>query len=297
MSSPSKRAPKRTREKDDVVEITEGTTTATSTAKKSVHPFFTKKAGESPTETAPTPEAIDLKEHLKEPGWIAAINGAKLWESKGFIGASKQVNADVAAGKTVLPSPPLVFDALNACPFDKIKIVLVGQDPYPTPGNAHGLCFSVVPTVKAIPGSLRNIYKELTSDIDGFTAPTHGYLRAWAERGVLMLNATLTVLAGQANSHAKTGWQEFTDNLIRLVDEKCEGVVFMLWGGFAQKKEKMINKKKHGVVTSAHPSPLSVNSWTGCKVFSRCQAELKRLGKEPMDWTLPATAQLNITAQ
>ena len=291
-------AAKRAREDDDEEEVVviESNTKNAAVKSSEVHPFFSNKAADAVLSTAKgsvDADACDLKQYLTEPGWAEAITTAGLWESKGFIQAQKQVTADFKAGKHVLPDLPLIFDALNACPLDKVKIVLVGQDPYPTPGHAHGLCFSVLPTVKPIPGSLRNIYNELREDIEGFIDPPHGYLRAWAERGVLMLNATLTVLAGQANSHAKSGWQEFTDGLIRLVNEKRDGVVFMLWGGFAQKKEKMINKKKHGVVMSAHPSPLSVKSWKGCKVFSRCQTELKRLGQEPMDWSLPGVAEIS----
>ena len=232
--------------------------------------------------------ALNLRQYVTDSEWAAAL--APLFNAPAFKKIEDGV-AKHAAKEKVLPPLPMVFDALNACPLSRVKIVLVGQDPYPTPGHAHGLCFSVLPGVQ-VPMSLRNMYTELESDIPGFKRPNHGFLRAWAERGLLMLNATLTVNAGAANSHKDVGWQDFTDGIIKLINSQCTGVVFMLWGGFAQKKQKMIDEKKHRVVANAHPSPLSVKAWTGCKAFSRTNAALVELGKAPMDWSLPATAAL-----
>ncbi|CAH1241224.1 UNG [Branchiostoma lanceolatum] len=168
---------------------------------------------------------------------------------------------------------------------EKVKVVLLGQDPYHDVDQAHGLSFSVRPGVK-IPPSLKNIYKELSSDIPGFTAPDHGCLEKWAEEGVLLLNATLTVQAHKPNSHAKIGWQKFTDAAITVVSDHAQGVVFLLWGGFAQKKEKLVDTAKHRVVKTTHPSPLSASKFKGCKCFSNVNSALKELGSEEVDWSL-----------
>jgi uracil-DNA glycosylase len=192
------------------------------------------------------------------------------------------------AGKKIFPPRADVFSAFNVCPLDSLRLVILGQDPYHDDGQGHGMCFSVRPGV-AIPPSLRNIYKELTADIDGFRAPSHGYLEAWAQQGVLLLNATLTVQAHEANSHAKCGWQDFTDAVIHRINAETEGVVFLLWGGFARKKSKMIDRKRHRVVEAAHPSPLSARYFTGCKCFSEVNTKLEELSKDPIDWSLPRT--------
>eukprot|EP01061_Rhynchopus_euleeides_P007919 TRINITY_DN1698_c0_g1_i1.p1 TRINITY_DN1698_c0_g1~~TRINITY_DN1698_c0_g1_i1.p1 ORF type:complete len:277 (+),score=127.19 TRINITY_DN1698_c0_g1_i1:88-918(+) len=191
----------------------------------------------------------------------------------------------------VFPPAEHTFAAFNTTHFDKVKVVIIGQDPYHDDNQAHGLCFSVLPGVKT-PPSLRNMYTELATDISGFKAPNHGYLLSWAKQGVLMLNATLTVQAHKANSHAKCGWQTFTDAAIKAIAEQPDPVVFLLWGGFAQKKAKLINKvapkNKHVIIQSAHPSPLSVTKWRGCATFSKANTALKDLGKDEIDWTLPA---------
>eukprot|EP00932_Pfiesteria_piscicida_P016613 SRR837773.3529.p2 GENE.SRR837773.3529~~SRR837773.3529.p2 ORF type:complete len:282 (-),score=102.92 SRR837773.3529:9-854(-) len=188
---------------------------------------------------------------------------------------------------TVHPPSDLVFSAFNETPLSKVKVVILGQDPYHEPGQAHGMCFSVRPGVTP-PPSLKNMYKELATDIEGFTAPSHGYLLPWAKQGVFLLNATLTVREGhdQANSHAKCGWQLFTDEVIKVLNARAEGIVFLLWGGFAQKKGKIIDRARHRVIESAHPSPLSFRKWQGCRTFSKCNAELRALGRTEIDWAL-----------
>ena len=164
--------------------------------------------------------------------------------------------------------------------------MILGQDPYHDVGQAHGLCFSVAPGVRT-PPSLVNIYKELATDVPKFKKPKHGCLISWARQGVLLLNATLTVDAHDANSHKDIGWQTFTDAIVQLVNRHCEHVVFILWGGFAQKKCAGINESKHRVLKAAHPSPLSAKKFYGCKVFSKANAFLKSVGKPEIDWNVP----------
>lgn len=191
-----------------------------------------------------------------------------------------------ALGVTVYPPEEQVFSAFDSTPLDKVKVVMLGQDPYHGPNQAHGLCFSVLPGIKP-PPSLANIYKELATDIDGFRVPEHGYLQPWAEQGVLMLNTVLTVEQGQANSHKKLGWQTLTDGAIKLVSEQLEGVIFILWGGPAQKKIKLIDTNKHHILTAPHPSPLSVyRGFYGCKHFSKTNELLINQGKSPINWLL-----------
>ncbi|XP_020626946.1 uncharacterized protein LOC110064258 [Orbicella faveolata] len=186
--------------------------------------------------------------------------------------------------RTVYPSEKDVFSWTLQCEIHEIKVVIIGQDPYHGPRQAHGLCFSVPPGV-SIPPSLVNIYKELTSDIDGFQAPKHGYLMGWAKQGVLLLNACLTVVASQANSHKDKGWEKFTDAVIRWINTNLSGVVFLLWGSYAQKKGSFIDKKKHCVLKAVHPSPLSAHrGFLGCKHFSQANEYLKKAGKKPIDW-------------
>ena len=184
---------------------------------------------------------------------------------------------------TVYPPGKLIFNAFNLCPFDKVKVVIIGQDPYHGPGQAHGLCFSVNDGV-AFPPSLVNIFKEIKSDI-GTDTPSTGNLTRWAEQGVLLLNATLTVRAHQAGSHQRHGWEEFTDAVIKMLSDECEHLVFILWGAYAQKKGAVIDRNKHLVLTSAHPSPLSAyNGFFGNKHFSRTNAYLIQHGKKPIAW-------------
>lgn len=186
---------------------------------------------------------------------------------------------------TIYPPGKNIFEAFNRTPFDNIKVVLLGQDPYHGAGQAHGLCFSVQHGIKP-PPSLVNIFKELKDDI-GMEIPTHGCLESWADQGVLLLNATLTVRANNAGSHQKKGWENFTDAVIKLISDKQKGVVFILWGSYAQKKALLIDNNKHHILSSVHPSPLSVyRGFFGCKHFSKTNEFLIQEGKAPIDWTL-----------
>ena len=183
----------------------------------------------------------------------------------------------------IYPPGHLIFNAFNLCPFNEVKVVIIGQDPYHGPGQAHGLCFSVNDGVP-FPPSLQNIFKEIKSDI-GHEAPATGNLTRWAEQGVLMLNATLTVRAHQAGSHQRHGWETFTDAAIRILAEERENLVFILWGAYAQKKGAFIDRSKHFVLTSAHPSRLSAyNGFFGNKHFSRTNEYLKAHGKKEISW-------------
>ena len=187
---------------------------------------------------------------------------------------------------TIYPPGPEIFSAFNHTPFYKIKVVIIGQDPYHGEGQANGLCFSVKPGISH-PPSLINILKEIEQDL-GIPYPKSGDLTPWADQGVLLLNATLTVRKAEANSHQKIGWQKFTDAVIQKISEENEHVIFLLWGGFAKKKGAKIDKTKHHVLTSGHPSPLSANRglWFGNKHFSQCNELLKQMGKEEIDWCL-----------
>lgn len=194
-----------------------------------------------------------------------------------------------AQGKRIFPPGSQIFNALNSTPFDDVRLVIIGQDPYHGPGQAHGLCFSVLPGVQ-IPPSLRNIYKELHSDT-GFTIPQHGCLLSWAQQGVLLLNATLTVEAGNAGSHQGKGWETFTDRIIALLNEKKSGLAFLLWGSYAQKKGASIDRERHLVLQSPHPSPLSASrGFFGNHHFSRANAYLQKQGRSVIDWQLPLDA-------
>ncbi len=187
------------------------------------------------------------------------------------------------AGVSILPLPKDIFAAFEATPPAAVRVVLLGQDPYPTPGHAHGLCFSVQPQVRPLPGSLRNIFKELQSDV-GVAPSANGNLAGWAEQGVLMLNTVLTVRAGEAGSHQKRGWEVFTDVVIRSLVAQAEPVVFLLWGRHAQAKRGLITASHHAVVEAAHPSPLSARLFLGCRCFSQVNAHLRQAGRGEIDW-------------
>ncbi len=192
-----------------------------------------------------------------------------------------------AEGVNVFPPADEVFSAFSSTAFEDVKVVILGQDPYHGPNQAHGLAFSVKPGIKA-PPSLANMYKELATDIDGFTIPNHGYLQAWAEQGVLLLNTVLTVEQGQAHSHKKLGWETFTDRVIAALNEHGDGIVFLLWGSHAQKKGRHIDTTKHVVFNGPHPSPLSAyRGFFGCKHFSKANDALIAMGKPPINWLLP----------
>ncbi|MDC7234722.1 MAG: uracil-DNA glycosylase [Spirochaetales bacterium] len=190
-------------------------------------------------------------------------------------------------GTAIFPPGKQIFYALDRTPFDRVKVVILGQDPYHGPGQAHGLCFSVQPGVQP-PPSLVNIYKEMETDL-GLTPPSHGCLSSWADQGVLLLNSVLTVSAHQAGSHQGRGWETFTDRIIRELESRRENLVFILWGGYARKKGSFINRDRHLVIESPHPSPLSsYRGFFGSRPFSRSNEYLKQTGQELIDWELPA---------
>ena len=204
------------------------------------------------------------------------------FEKDYFIKLTEFVRAEYAS-KTIYPPAKQIFNAFDHCPFDDVKVVIIGQDPYHGPGQAHGLCFSVAEGVPN-PPSLQNIFKEIMSDL-GKPMPANGDLTRWAHQGVLLLNATLTVQAHQAGSHQRKGWEEFTDAAIRLLAEEREHLVFILWGAYAQKKGAFIDRSKHLVLASAHPSPLSAyNGFFGNKHFSRTNEYLKAHGITEIEW-------------
>lgn len=202
---------------------------------------------------------------------------SKLQELSEFVRNERSVHQ-------VFPSADLVFNAFRLTPLNNLKVVILGQDPYHNDGQAHGLSFSV-PAGIAIPQSLRNIYTELVTDIPGFKYPNHGNLSKWAEQGVLLLNATLTVRAHEAGSHQKKGWEFFTDEIIKSISDQAENVVFLLWGSYAIKKSALIDSKKHLILTAVHPSPLSVyRGFFGCAHFSKANEYLRYHNKLPIDW-------------
>lgn len=215
-----------------------------------------------------------------EDSWKEQL--AEEFEKDYFVRLTDFVREEYKTG-TIYPPGRLIFNAFNLCPFNQTKVVIIGQDPYHGPGQAHGLCFSVNEGI-AFPPSLQNIFKEIQSDL-GKPIPTNGDLTRWANQGVLLLNATLTVRAHQAGSHQRHGWEEFTDSAIRILAEKRENLVFILWGAYAQKKGAFINRDKHLVLTSAHPSPLSAyNGFFGNKHFSRANEYLISHGITPINW-------------
>lgn len=218
-----------------------------------------------------------------EPGWQQAL--AAQFAQPHMVALRAFLQAEKAAGQAVFPRGSEIFNAFNLAPLAQVKVVILGQDPYHGPGQAHGLCFSVRPGV-AIPPSLQNIYKELQSDL-GIAPPPHGHLEKWARQGVLLLNAVLTVRAHQAASHAGRGWETFTDAAIAAVNAQREHVVFMLWGSYAQKKGAMIDRRRHLVLSAPHPSPLSAHrGFLGCRHFSQANDYLRRHGMAPVDWDL-----------
>ncbi|WP_140984826.1 uracil-DNA glycosylase [Asticcacaulis tiandongensis] len=220
-----------------------------------------------------------------ETSWKAAL--APEFASPYMAALKAFLKAEKAAGKTIFPKGSEYFNALNLTPLDQVRVVILGQDPYHGPGQAHGLCFSVRPDVRT-PPSLVNIYKELKTDL-GIEPARHGFLEHWAKQGVLLLNSVLTVEAGLAASHQKRGWEQFTDAVIARVNERDIPVVFMLWGAYAQKKAAFVDQSRHLVLKAAHPSPLSAhNGFLGCRHFSQANAFLTDKGQQPIDWQLPA---------
>ncbi len=219
-----------------------------------------------------------------DESWKAVLNDE--FQQPYFAEIKKYLVQEKQNGQTIYPPGSLIFNAFDSTPFDKVKVVIIGQDPYHGPRQAHGLCFSVMDGISP-PPSLENIYKELHTDI-GMTIPKSGNLQKWADQGVFLLNACLTVRAHNANSHKNIGWHKFTDAVIQKLSEQREGIVFLLWGGFAKKKSALIDEIKHYVLTSGHPSPLSANRgyWFGNKHFSKTNELLKKQGLSPIDWTL-----------
>ena len=216
--------------------------------------------------------------------WLAVLKDE--FEKPYMVALKKFLKEEKDSGQVVYPKNADIFNAFNSTPFDKVKVVILGQDPYHGPQQAHGLSFSVQKGID-IPRSLINIYKELATDIPGFTKPGHGNLQEWADQGVLLLNATLTVRASLAASHQKKGWEIFTDEVIKKLSEEREGLVFILWGNYAQSKIPLIDAKKHHIIKSVHPSPLSVErGFWGSKPFSKANEYLVKEGKEPIDWQI-----------
>jgi len=243
----------------------------------------TEKSNKREKTSVPTGNNEGILEYLKDEQWKNALKGE--FSKEYFEGILTFMESELACGKEIFPPGNDIFSALNSTPIDKVKVVILGQDPYHDNNQANGLCFSVRDGIQH-PPSLKNIFKELVTDIPGFKIPVSGSLEKWAQRGVLLLNATLTVEAHKANSHAKCGWMQFTDSIIEVLNKKTSGVVFILWGGFAQKKGKIIDRSKHFIIEAAHPSPLSVGKFWGCKVFSKTNNILKENGLEPINWML-----------
>ena len=216
-----------------------------------------------------------------EESWRQHIGNE--FEKQYFIDLIKFVRYEYTT-TTCYPPGKLIFNAFNLCPFDKVKVVIIGQDPYHEPGQAHGLSFSVCDGVP-FPPSLQNIFKEIEQDL-GMPIPMTGNLTPWAEQGVLLLNATLTVRAHQAASHQRRGWEEFTDAAIKALNADRDNLVFILWGGYARSKAPLIDSSRHLILQSVHPSPLSANrgGWFGNHHFSRANAYLTEHGKEPINW-------------
>jgi len=228
-----------------------------------------------------------------EPSWKARIGDwllrPEMRELSAFLRQRK------AAGAHVFPPGPQIFAAFDATPFEQVKVVVLGQDPYHGYGQAHGLSFSVMPGVP-VPPSLLNIYKEIEADL-GLPRPDHGCLLPWAQRGVLLLNAVLTVEESAAGSHQGRGWEGFTDHVVETLNQQREGLVFLLWGAYAQKKGKVIDTRRHRVLRAPHPSPLSAHrGFLGCGHFSAANEYLRRTGQTAIDWSLPPRAALGIDA-
>lgn len=224
-----------------------------------------------------------------EPGWKARLAGEfeapYLQQLRAFLVAERQ------AGKVLYPAASNLFAALDATPFEQVKVVILGQDPYHGPGQAHGLCFSVLPGTPP-PPSLQNIFAELQRDL-GIARPDHGCLLPWARQGVLLLNAVLSVEQGCAGSHQGRGWERFTDRIVRCLSDEREGLVFLLWGSHAQAKGRAIDGRRHLVLKAPHPSPLSAHrGFIGCGHFSAANAHLQARGLAPIDWSLPPRAAL-----
>ncbi len=224
-----------------------------------------------------------------EPSWKAKVGEYLKRDEMRALSAFLRERR--AKGARIYPPAAKIFAAFDATPFDRVKVVILGQDPYHGPGQAHGLCFSVLPGVP-VPPSLDNIFKEIQRDL-GIGRPDHGCLTPWAERGVLLLNAVLTVEDGRAGAHQGKGWEGFTDHVVDVLNREREGLVFLLWGSYAQAKGKVIDPRRHRVLKAPHPSPLSAHrGFLGCGHFSAANEFLSRHGQHPIDWSLPPRAAL-----
>jgi len=226
-----------------------------------------------------------------EPSWKAHVGA--FFQRPEMIALGEYLRTEKARGKIIYPPGPQIFAALNATPFDAVKVVILGQDPYHGPNQAHGLCFSVLPGVAA-PPSLENIFVELERDL-AIPRPNHGCLTSWAEQGVLLLNAVLTVERGLAGSHQGKGWEGFTDACVDALNRERENLVFLLWGSYAQKKGQLIDRRRHLVLKAPHPSPLSAyRGFIGSGHFSRANEYLREHGQTPIDWRLPPADGLGV---
>ncbi len=265
--------------------VTPGTSADSESPAKGARPSAAAKGSKGAAKGAETgaSERVKRSDMMSLPAsWESVLAGET---SQPYFKELSRFLAEERKSHTVFPPEDKVFSALELTPYEDVKVVLLGQDPYHDDGQAHGLCFSVLPGVTP-PPSLVNIYKELHSDV-GFRIPKSGYLARWAEQGVLMLNAVLTVRAHTPNSHKNKGWETFTDAILRKVAEKQERVVFVLWGGYAQKKAKLVDGSRHVILSSAHPSPLSArNGFFGSKPFSAINEALQQVGKPPIDWQI-----------
>jgi len=226
-----------------------------------------------------------------DPSWKARVGD--YFDRPEMQRLSEFLRDELRHGKVIYPAPKRIFAALDATPFERVKVVILGQDPYHGPGQAHGLCFSVLPGVPA-PPSLQNIFAEITRDL-ALPRPSHGCLLPWAEQGVLLLNSTLTVEQGLAGSHQGKGWEGFTDAVVDQLNRARDGLVFMLWGSYAQAKGKLIDMRRHRVLKAPHPSPLSAHrGFIGCGHFSAANAWLREHAEAEIDWSLPPAASLSL---
>lgn len=242
-----------------------------------------EKAGKA--SAAPKEKSVDIK---IEPSWKKVLG--EEFSAPYMVELRSFLKSEIDSGKKIYPKPSEWFTAFDHTPFDKVKVVILGQDPYHGPGQAHGLCFSVKPGVRP-PPSLVNIFKEMKTDL-GIDPPKSGSLVAWADQGVLLLNSVLTVREGQAASHQKKGWERFTDRAIHLLNDKRENLIFVLWGAYAQKKGEFIDRKKHLVLEAVHPSPLSVHrGFFGSRLFTKINTYLESHKLSPIDWNLEAPTQ------
>jgi len=235
-------------------------------------------------------DQMKLDQIKLEPSWKARIGDTLLTPKMRALAAF--LRAEKNAGKKIYPPGPEIFAAFDHTPFEQVRVVILGQDPYHGPGQAHGLCFSVRPGVR-VPPSLDNIFKEIQRDLD-IARPDHGCLTPWADRGVLLLNSVLTVEDAHANAHQGMGWEDFTDQAIDALNREREGIVFLLWGSYAQRKGQLIDNTRHCVLKAVHPSPLSAHrGFIGCGHFSAANRYLEENGSAPIDWSLPPRAALD----